>query len=237
MKIDILTLFPKMFSGPFDESIVKRAQEKGLVEINIHDLRNFGEGERRTVDDRPYGGGVGMILRVDIIDKAIKSLKKSAISHQPSVILLDAGGEKFTQEKAVKLSATKQLILIAGHYEGVDARVREHLVDEVISIGDYVLTGGEIPAMVMTDAIVRLIPDVLEKPEATSSESFSRINELTNQRITTLEYPQFTRPEVYKGWKVPEILLSGNHAEIGKWRKEKSLELTKKNRPDLIKGK
>src|SRR3972149_4948342 len=153
MKIDIITLFPKMFSGPFDESIIKRAQDKGLVEINIHDLRNFGEGERRTVDDRPYGGGVGMILRVDIIDSALRSLKNSKTpkNQNSKVVLLDAGGEKFTQEKAVKLSATKQLILIAGHYEGVDARVREHLVDEVISIGDYVLTGGEIPAMVMTD--------------------------------------------------------------------------------------
>src|SRR3972149_12188435 len=173
MRIDILTLFPKMFAGPFDESIIKRAQEKGLVEIKIHDLRAYGEGERKTVDDRPYGGGVGMILRVDIIDKAISDLRKS--SKNTKVVLLDATGNKFTQKIAGGLSSVKHLILIAGHYEGFDHRIHEHLVDEVISIGDYVLTGGEIPAMVVTDSVVRLIPGVLEKPEATSSESFSPV--------------------------------------------------------------
>ena len=208
MRVDILTLFPKMFSGPFAESIIKRAQDKGLVEINIHDLRNWGEGERRTVDDRPYGGGVGMILRVDIIDEALKKLR----TEDSKVILLDAGGETFSQDKARKLSKEKHLIIIAGHYEGVDHRVHEHLADEVISIGDYVLTGGEIPAMVITDAVVRLIPGVLEKPEATEIESFSQEG--------VKEFPQYTRPETYKGWKVPEVLLSGNHKEIEKWRKE-----------------
>lgn len=221
MKIDILTLFPKMFSGPFDESIVKRAQEKGLVEISIHDLRNYGEGERKTVDDRPYGGGVGMILRVDIIDKALKELK----TKDSKVILLDAGGIKFSQASANKLSQTKHIILIAGHYEGVDHRVHEQLVDEVISIGDFVVTGGEIPAMLLTDAVVRLIPGVLEKEAATEFESFSIEN--------TLEHPQYTRPENYKGWKVPEVLLSGNHKEIDIWRKKESQRLTAKNRPDL----
>ena len=221
MKIDILTLFPKMFSGPFEESIVKRAIDKGLVEINIHDLRSWGEGERRSVDDRPYGGGVGMILRVDIIDKVLSELK----TKDSKVILLDATGTKFNQEKAGSFSKEKHLILIAGHYEGVDGRVHEYLVDEIISIGDYVLTGGEIPAMVVTDAIVRLIPDVLEKPEATSLESFS-------EKI--LEYPQYTRPEEYKGRKVPEVLLSGNHKEIERWRKEMALKKTKKVRPDLL---
>src|SRR3972149_11081964 len=162
MKIDIITLFPKMFSGPFDESIVKRAQDKGLVEINIHDLRTFGEGERKTVDDRPYGGGVGMILRVDILDKAITKLK----SKDSKVILLDATGQTFNQAKAKHLSKLKHIILIAGHYEGVDHRIHENLVDEVISIGDFVVTGGEIPAMLFTDSIVRLIPQVLEKEEA-----------------------------------------------------------------------
>src|SRR3972149_11331856 len=204
MKIDILTLFPKMFSGPFDESIVKRAQDKGLLDIQIHDLRDYGEGERRSVDDRPYGGGIGMILRVDIIDSALSKLRNK----ESRVVLLDAGGEKFTQKKAVELSKGKHLILIAGHYEGVDARVHEHLVDEILSIGDYVLTGGEIPAMVVTDAIVRLIPGVLEKKEATTLESFSE---------GTLEYPQYTRPEEFQGWKVPEVLLSGNHKEIEGW--------------------
>jgi len=208
MRVGILTLFPKMFSGPFAESIIKRAQDKGLVEINIHDLRNWGEGERRTVDDRPYGGGVGMILRVDIIDEALKKLR----TEDSKVILLDAGGKTFSQDKARKLSKEKHLIIIAGHYEGVDHRVHEYLADEVISIGDYVLTGGEIPAMVITDAVVRLIPGVLEKPEATEIESFSQEG--------VREFPQYTRPETYKNWKVPEILLSGNHKEIEKWRKD-----------------
>ena len=197
-----------MFSGPFDESIVKRAGDKGLVEIAIHDLRDWGEGERRTVDDRPYGGGVGMILRVDIIEAALKDLRKK----NSKVILMDAGGETFSQKKAREFSKAEHLIIIAGHYEGVDHRVHEHLVDEVISIGDYVLTGGEIPAMVITDAVVRLIPGVLEKPEATEIESFSQEG--------VIEFPQYTRPETYKGWKVPEVLLSGNHKEIDKWRKE-----------------
>ena len=224
MRIDILTLFPKMFSGPFDESIVKRAQDKGLVDIKIHDLRQYGEGERRTVDDRPYGGGVGMILRVDIIDKAIADLKKG--SKDTKVVLLDATGKKFTQEVARELSRAEHLIFVAGHYEGFDHRVQEHLVDEVISIGDYVLTGGEIPAMVVTDAVVRLIPGVLEKEVAVELESFSDPN--------ILEFPQYTRPDDYKGWRVPEVLLSGNHKEIEKWRKEQSLKKTKKVRPDLL---
>ena len=222
MKIDILTLFPKMFSGPFDESIVKRAQDKGLLDIQIHDLRDYGEGERRSVDDRPYGGGIGMILRVDIIDSALRKLRNK----ESRVVLLDAGGEKFTQKKAVELSKVEHLILIAGHYEGVDARVHEHLVDEIISIGDYVLTGGEIPAMVIADAVTRLIPGVLPKPGAIELESFSEEN--------LLEFPQYTRPEKYRSWKVPEILLSGNHKEIEKWRKQESLKRTKKVRSDLI---
>jgi len=223
MKIDILTLFPKMFAGPFEESIVKRAIDKGLVEINIHDLRSWGEGERRSVDDRPYGGGVGMILRVDIVEKAVSELKKG--SKSTKVILLDATGKKFTQGLARELSQAKHLILIAGHYEGFDHRVHEHLVDEIISIGDYILTGGEIPAMVISDAIVRLLPGVLEKEEATKLESFSE---------KLLEYPQYTRPEDYRGWKVPEVLLSGNHKEIERWRKEMALKKTKKVRPDLL---
>lgn len=237
MKIDILTLFPKMFEGPFNESIIKRAQDKSLVEINIHNLRKWGIDERRTVDDRPYGGGTGMILRVDVIDKALKNLKTK--KHKNSkIILLDAGGEKFNQQKAVQLSKVDRLILIAGHYEGVDHRVHEHLADEVISIGDYVLTGGELPAMVVVDAISRLIPGVLEKPAATEFESFSAnyhtlIYDKHNKTIL-LEYPQYTRPNNYRGWKVPEILLSGNHTEIEKWRKEKALAKTKKIRPDLL---
>lgn len=206
MKIDILTLFPNMFEGPFRESIIKRAQDKNLAEIKIHDLRKWGLDDRRTVDDRPYGGGPGMIMRVDVLDTAIKELK----TKNSKVILLDATGERFTQQRAVKLSKLGHLILIAGHYEGVDHRVHEHLVDEVISIGDYVLTGGEIPAMVIIDTIVRLIPGVVGKEESIVEESHSKPG--------YKEYPQYTRPDNYKGWSVPEVLLSGNHKEIKNWR-------------------
>lgn len=210
MKIDILTLFPDMFESPFNASIIKRAQSKGLIDIKVHNLRDWGETDRKNVDDRPYGGGVGMVLRVDIIDAALKDLKTKGAK----VILLDATGEKFVQSKAQKLSAEKHLILIAGHYEGVDHRVHEHLVDEVISIGDYVLTGGEIPSMVLTDSIIRLLPGVLGKDESSADES--------HKEPGYLEYPQYTRPEKYKKWSVPKVLLSGNHGEIKKWRGEKS---------------
>lgn len=208
MKIDILTLFPEMFKGPFDESIVKRAQGKSLATIKIHDLREWGLTERRTVDDRPYGGGVGMVLRVDVIDKALKKLRKN----NSKVILLDATGEIYNQQKAKELAKTEHLILIAGHYEGVDHRVHEHLVDEIISIGPYVLTGGEIPIMAIVDSVVRLIPGAVGKEESIEVESFSTPG--------YLEYPQYTRPEEYKNWKVPEVLLSGNHKEIKTWREK-----------------
>jgi tRNA (guanine37-N1)-methyltransferase len=220
MKIDILTLFPAMFRGPFDESIVKRAQDKSLVEIVIHDLRQWADDERGTVDDRPYGGGVGMVIQVDIIKRALDDIKQK----NSKVILLTPQGQKFSQDKAIELSKEQNIILICGHYEGFDERIREHLVDEEISVGDYVLTGGELPAMAVTDSIVRLIPGVLPKEEATKYESFSE---------NLLEYPQYTRPEEYNGWKVPDILLSGDHAKIDKWRKEKAVEITQKKRPDL----
>jgi tRNA (guanine37-N1)-methyltransferase len=206
VKIDILTLFPDMFGGPFDASIIKRAESRNLIKIEVHDLRQWGEGERRNVDDRPYGGGVGMLLRVDIIDRALKDLRKK----KSKVVLLDAAGERYTQAKAKEFSKLEHIILIAGHYEGVDHRVHEKLVDEVISIGDYVLTGGEIPAMVLIDSVIRLIPGVLGKDESSLDES--------HKEPGYLEYPQYTRPEVYRGWKVPKILLGGNHGEIDKWR-------------------
>jgi len=209
MKIDILTLFPNMFTGPFDESMLLAAKKKGLVEIEIHDLRKWAIDKRGSVDDRTYGGGKGMLIRVDVIDSALKELR----TKDSKVILLDAGGQKFTQQKSVNFSKEKHLIMIAGHYEGIDHRVHEHLADVIISIGDYVLTGGEIPIMVITDSIVRLIPGVLEA-EATQKESHTEVG--------VLEYPQYTRPEIHEDWKVPEVLLSGNHAEIEKWRKENS---------------
>ncbi len=195
-----------MFVGPFDFSIIKRAQDKRIVDIKILDIREWATDKYKSVDDKPYGGGAGMIMRVDIIDRAVAAMGKG------KVILLDASGEKFTQKKAVDLSKEEHLILICGHYEGVDHRVHEYIADEVISVGDYVLSGGEIPAMVMVDTIVRLLPGVLGNEESLLEESH-------NER--GVEYPQYTRPEEYKGWKVPEILLSGDHAKIKKWRAEK----------------
>lgn len=206
MTFDIITLFPEMFTGPFDQSILRRAQDKSLIKINLHNLRDWAVDDRGSVDDRPYGGGVGMIMRIEPVFNALKEINKHP------VILLDPRGEKFSQAKAREYAKLENMVLICGHYEGIDERVREHLVDETISIGNYVLTGGEIPAMVITDAVSRLIPGVLEKEEATRIESFSEEN--------ILEFPQYTRPEEFNGWKVPEVLLSGNHAEIKKWREK-----------------
>lgn len=210
MKIDIVTIFPEMFAGPFGESIVKRAIDQKRVDIKIHDLREWTEDKHRSVDAPPYGGGAGMVMRVDVIDKAVSSLR----SKETKVILLDTKGKIYSQNEAVKMSKEKHLILIAGHYEGIDHRVHEEIADEVYSIGEYVLTGGELPVMVVVDSIVRLIPGVLGNPESLSEESYSEPGKR--------EYPQYTRPSEYKGWKVPEVLLEGNHAEIEKWRKEKS---------------
>lgn len=223
MKIDILTLFPEMFEGPFEQSIIARAQKKSLIEIKIHNLRKWTKDKRGTVDDRPYGGGVGMVMMIEPIVKAIEEIK----SHEAKIILLSPRGKVWKQEMAQKYSKFNHLILICGHYEGVDERIKK-FIDEEISIGDFVLTGGEIPAMAVVDSIVRLIPKVLEKSAATINESFS------DSKL--LEYPQYTHPENFNGLKVPPILLSGNHGEIEKWRNEKSIEITKKNRPDLLKS-
>lgn len=227
MKIDIITLFPKMFTGPFDESIIKRAQNRGLVEINIHFLRKWTHDRHQIVDDRPYGGGVGMLLKVEPIFEALQELK----TPNSKIVLLDAGGEKFTQKKAQDYSKHDHLIFIAGHYEGVDYRVHEHLADEVISIGDYVLTGGELPTMVVVDAVCRLVPGVLNKAEAHQLESFSILNTANSQ--LKVEHPQYTRPEEFNGWKVPDILLKGHRANQENWKEKESLKRTKKNRPDL----
>jgi len=303
MQIDILTLFPKMFEGPFDESIVKRAVDKGLVEINLHDMRKWAVDKRGSVDDRPYGGGAGMVIRVDVIAKALAEIFNSKFlifnqflkskflkQKKQRVILLTPQGKVFDQEKARELAKLDRVVLICGHYEGFDERIREHLVDEQLSIGEYVLTGGELPAMVVCDSVVRLLPGVLKKEEATMFESFgeygeyggfggfgvqgpeniknqkspkytslalSRINagaparsvtsgqakiknknqkskirneeqgikdENNSQPVTRnsktkfLEYPQYTRPPEFNGWKVPEILMSGDHKKIEEWQ-------------------
>lgn len=206
MKIDILTIFPEMFT-PLTESIVKRAQDKGLVEIKVHNLRDWSTDKHHSVDAPPYGGGPGMVMRADVIDRAVKALR----GPKTRVVLMDTKGLIYNQQKAEQLKSEDHLILIAGHYEGIDHRVHEHVADEVISIGGYVLTGGELPVMVVVDSIVRLIPGVLGSEESLAEESY--------QEEGKIEYPQYTRPEEYKGWKVPEILLSGHHTKIKEWRK------------------
>lgn len=233
MKIEVLTLFPEMFKGPFDESIIKRAKDRGLVKISVHNLRNWADDKHKIVDDRPFGGGTGMVMKVDVIDKAVKSLKKKGGNLKTKVILLDAKGKKYTQKTALKYSKFDKLILICGHYEGVDHRVHDNIVDEVVSIGDYILTGGEIPAMILTDSVTRLITGVLEKEDATKYESFSLTP--SDNKTKLLEYPQYTRPDKYLEWKVPKVLLSGDHKKIAKWRENQSVALTKNVRPDLIK--
>lgn len=205
LKVDILTAFPNMFAGPFDESIVKRAQDKSLVKIDIYDLRKWADDKYKSIDDRPYGGGPGMILRIDIIDRALADLRPGKI------ILLDASGKTYNQRLARDLSHEEHLILICGHYEGVDHRVHEHLADEVISVGDYVLSGGEIPAMTIVDSVVRLLPGTLGNETSLKEESHNKEGKV--------EYPQFTRPEEYRGWRVPKILLGGDHAKIVAWRR------------------
>jgi len=225
MRISIITLFPEMFSGVFDFSIVKRAIQRGKLEINLIHLRDFALDAYGSVDDHPYGGGTGMVLRVDVMDRAIQSVRSGKETAKTErVILLTPQGEPYVQTKARDLSRYTHLILLCGHYEGVDERVRD-LVDEEISIGDYVLTGGEIPAMVLTDSVTRLLPGVLLKEDATINESFES---------GILEYPHYTRPETYRDQQVPAILLSGNHAKIEAWKAKEAITRTKKRRPDLL---
>lgn len=226
MQISILTLFPQMFTGPFSSSIVKKAQENGFVDIDFVDIRESGLGKHKIVDDTAYGGGVGMVMRVDVLENAIKKARKNVSKEK--VVLLSAKGESYTQKKALEYSHLDSLILICGHYEGVDERVLG-FVDEEISIGDFVTTGGEIPAMLITDSVTRLIPGVL-KEGATEEESFS----LTDNESSFLEYPHYTRPETYKDKKVPEILLSGDHKKIAAWKKEMAKKITEEKRPDLL---
>ena len=222
MKIDVLTLFPAMFAGPLDESIVMRARKNGLLDLQIHDLRKWTHDRHKTVDDKPFGGGPGMLLKVEPLFEAIESLQRETTK----VILLSPSGRKFTQEIARELAQQEDIILVCGSYEGFDERVREALADDELSIGDYVLTNGALPAMVAIDAVARLLPGVLGDDESSHDESFS---------AGLLEYPQYTRPAEFRGMKVPEVLLSGNHAEIEKWRREQAKLRTEKQRPDLLK--
>ncbi|HHY97876.1 MAG TPA: tRNA (guanosine(37)-N1)-methyltransferase TrmD [Firmicutes bacterium] len=227
MKIDILTLFPEMFNGPFSESILKRAQEKGIVEICIINIRDFALDKHKVTDDYPFGGGAGMVMKPEPVFGAIRHLKGRAESEGrsgPRVILMSPQGRRFCQAIAREIATYPYIVIIAGHYEGVDERIRQCLADDEISIGDYVLTGGELPAMVLVDAVVRLLPGAISQ-ESVISESFCD---------GLLEYPQYTRPREFEGMKVPEILLSGDHEKIRLWRRKESLRRTLLRRPDLI---
>lgn len=225
MRIDILCLFPDMFSSPFEQSIVKRAKDRGIINIVIHNIRDYTYDKHRTVDDYPCGGGPGMVLKPEPIFEAIETIKQQVGVTEIPVILLTPQGRLFTQPIAQELSLHSHLMLICGHYEGLDERVREHLATDEISIGDYVLSGGELAAMVIVDTIVRLIPGALGSPSSPISDSHSN---------GLLEYPQYTRPQVYRGWSVPSVLLSGNHGEIAQWRHRQAVLRTAKRRPDLL---
>ena len=222
MEIDVLTLFPRIFEGPLDESILKRAQNKGLVAVRVHNLRDFTHDKHHVVDDKPYGGGPGMLMKPEPIFEAVEKFRRA----DSSVVLMTPQGASLTQERAAGFSQKPHLVIICGHYEGVDERVREALVDEEVSIGDYVLTNGALAAAVFVDAVVRLLPGVLGDEQSADDDSFAS---------GLLEGPQYTRPPEFRGMSVPEILLSGNHKEVARWRKEQAKQRTQQRRPDLLK--
>jgi tRNA (guanine37-N1)-methyltransferase len=220
MKIDVLTLFPAMFAGPLDESIIKRARDAGLLDLQLHQLRDWTHDRHKTVDDRPFGGGPGMLLKPEPIFEAVESLQRE----KTRVVLMSPAGRKFNQAIALELAQQEHLLIVTGHYEGFDERIREALADDELSIGDYVLTNGALPAMVVIDAVARLLPGVLGDDASSTDESFSH---------GLLEYPQWTRPAEFRGMKVPDVLVSGNHAEIARWRIEQAKKRTQEQRPDL----
>ena len=223
MKIDILTLFPQICRAPLSESMMKRAQENEIVDLHIHNLRDWTTDKHHIVDDAPFGGGQGMVMKPEPIFAAVESLR----TEKSFVVLMTPQGKRFAQSLAAKFAKKEHLIVICGHYEGIDHRVIEHLVGAEISIGDYVLTNGAIAAVVLVDAVVRLLPGVLGHEQSAADDSFSG---------GLLEAPQYTRPAEFRGWKVPDVLLSGNHAAIAAWRKEEALRRTRENRPDLLEG-
>jgi tRNA (guanine37-N1)-methyltransferase len=228
MQFDIMTLFPEMFQGPLSTGLFQRAVSRGLVAVNLHNIRDYTHDRHHTVDDYPYGGGAGMILKPEPVFEAVESLQSGMSSEQATalpIILLTPQGRLFSQQIAMELSQHPQLVLICGRYEGIDERVREHLATDEISIGDYVLGGGELAAMVIVDAVIRLLPGVLGSEESSLDESHT---------TGLLEYPQYTRPPVYRDWSVPEVLLSGNHAQIAKWRREQAITRTVKRRPEML---
>ncbi len=223
MQIDILTLFPDMFEGPFSQSILKRAIEKGVVTINIHNIRDYSTSKHKNVDDYPFGGGAGMVMMIEPVARCIDSLKEK--TNYDEVIYMSPDGEMLTQKVANRLSGLQNIILLCGHYKGIDERIREHLITREISVGNYVLSGGELAAAVLTDAMVRIIPGVLNDETSALSDSF---------QDDLISPPAYTRPADFRGWKVPDILLSGNDKEIAKWKHEQSVERTRQRRPDLL---
>ena len=225
MRFDLVTAFPNLISGPLEESILKRAQVKGLVEIHVHDLRDYTENKHRQVDDYPYGGGPGMIMKPEPFFSCVEQIVDSVKLKKRKILFMSPQGKEFTQKMANKFSTLEHLVLLSGHYKGVDERVIENLADEEVSIGDYVLTGGELPALVILDAIVRLIPGVLNDLESANTDSFQQ---------DLLDCPYYTRPEEFRGKRVPEVLLSGHHKNIQEWRRNQSLLRTKKRRIDLL---
>jgi len=249
MRFDLITIFPEFFSGPLDHGIVRRAREAAIVQIHVQDLRQFTKDRHRTVDDRPFGGGEGMVLKPEPLFDAVESLLGHGVgdsaSREPSdvntaIVLLSAAGKLFDQETARRYAKLQRLIFVCGRYEGVDERVAENLATEELSIGDFVLSGGELAAMLVIDAVVRLLPGALGNEASSQNESFSDQSTVASgrgasiTRHSLLDFPHYTRPAEYRGWKVPEVLIGGNHAEVAKWRREAALEKTRRNRPDLL---
>lgn len=255
MRFDLVTIFPEFFDGPLDHGILRRAREAGLVQIHVQDLREFTKDRHKTVDDRPFGGGEGMVLKPEPLFEAVESLlghsigdasMKTQTNEKISIILLSAAGKRFTQETARRLAQQDRLILICGRYEGVDERVVEHLATDEVSVGDFVLSGGELPAALIVDAVTRLLPGALGNEASSQNESFSALaSDVANPSISAchqspitshslLDFPHYTRPADFRGWTVPEVLIGGNHAEVAKWRRQQALVKTRRNRPDLF---
>ena len=254
MRFDLITIFPEFFAGPLEHGIVRRAREAGLIQVHVQDLREFTKDRHRTVDDRPFGGGEGMVLKPEPLFEAVESLlggkvgdvtSQSIREPDTAILLMSAAGKLFHQETARRYSQLKHIVLICGRYEGVDERVAEHLATEEISIGDFVLSGGELPALLVMDAVTRLIPGALGNEASSQNESFSANpsslphpfphgNRAEPPDVMLLDFPHYTRPAEYRGWKVPEILIGGNHAEVAKWRRAAAMEKTRRNRPDLL---
>lgn len=256
MRFDLITIFPEFFAGPLDHGIVRRAKEASIVQIHVQDLREFTKDRHRTVDDRPFGGGEGMVLKPEPLFEAVENLlghsvgdaeKPVAADPGTAILLMSAAGRLFTQDGARRYASLQRLILICGRYEGVDERVAEHLASEEVCVGDYVLSGGELPAAIVVDAVTRLLPGAVGNEASTQNESFSLgdrptapgNDEPTRQfrpstRHCLLDFPHYTRPAEYRGWKVPEVLIGGNHAEVAKWRREQACEKTRRNRPEFL---